>query len=70
MYAIEFETDIRDGVMLIPEQYERLRNTHARVVVLIDEGETHSDPEIRAFSNHTAETIEEWRDPTEDEVWT
>lgn len=37
---------------------------------LINEGETHSSPEVRAFSNHTAETIEEWRDPAEDEVWT
>ena len=70
MYAVEFETEIRDGVMIIPEKYARLKNTHARVVVLVDEEELPSDPEINAFSNHTADTIDEWKDPEEDEVWT
>jgi len=27
MYAIEFETEIRNGVMVIPEKYARLKNT-------------------------------------------
>lgn len=67
MYAIEFETEIRDGVVRIPEQYARLKNGHARVVVLVEGDEI--DPELRAFSNHSAETIDEWKDPLEDEVW-
>lgn len=39
MYAVEFEADIRDGVVKIPEQYVRLKNTHARIVVML-EGES------------------------------
>jgi len=36
LYAIEFEADIRDGVVKIPEQYQLLKNGHARIVVLYD----------------------------------
>jgi len=68
MYAVEFEADIRDGVVKIPERYARLKNTHARIVVLLEsEG---SDSELRALSNHAAGNIDEWKDPAEDEVWT
>ncbi|MBM7333646.1 MAG: hypothetical protein ABGX87_16915 [Alcanivorax sp.] len=68
MYAIEFETIIRNGIMVVPEQYARLKNTRARVVILVENSE--SDQEVRALSNHSAGTIEEWTDPEEDEVWT
>lgn len=40
MYAIEFETEIKDGTVKIPEQYGRLKNGHARIVVLMDEETT------------------------------
>ncbi len=36
MYAIEFETDIKDRFIELKD-YERLINKHARVIVLIDE---------------------------------
>ncbi|WP_404416445.1 hypothetical protein LG277_03435 [Vreelandella aquamarina] len=36
MYAIEFEANIRDGVVKIPEVYTQLKNGHARIVVLYD----------------------------------
>ena len=36
MYAIEFEADIRDGVVKIPEAYSQLKNGHARIVVLYE----------------------------------
>lgn len=39
MYAIEFEADIRDGLVKIPDQYERLKNSRARIVVMISEEE-------------------------------
>lgn len=39
MYAVEFEAEIRDGVVKIPAQYSRLKNGHARIVVLIGEDE-------------------------------
>ncbi|KXS54491.1 MAG: hypothetical protein AWU57_1115 [Marinobacter sp. T13-3] len=67
MYAIEFEADIRDGVLKIPEQYARLKNAHARIVVLLEGN--NSDSELRALSNHAAGNVEEWKDPDEDEVW-
>ncbi|OOC11202.1 MULTISPECIES: hypothetical protein [Thioalkalivibrio] len=69
MYAIEFETDIRDGVVRIPGEYARLNNTHARVVVLVDDGDA-KDADVQAFSEHSASTIDEWREPAEDDVWT
>ncbi|TDN95397.1 MULTISPECIES: hypothetical protein [Halomonas] len=62
MYAVEFEADIRDGVVKIPEEYKRLKNAHARIVVLVEEPET--DAEVRAFSEHSASTIDEWRAPS------
>ncbi|MGM0785484.1 MAG: hypothetical protein ACQEUM_15335 [Pseudomonadota bacterium] len=37
MYAIEFETQIHDGVVKIPAQYTRAKNGRARIVVLLDE---------------------------------
>ncbi|SFM52367.1 hypothetical protein SAMN05421721_10829 [Ectothiorhodospira mobilis] len=68
MYAVEFEADIRDGVVRIPDRYARLHNAHARVVLLLEEPDT--DTEVKAFSEHTAHAIEEWRAPDEDDVWT
>ncbi|SFR51263.1 hypothetical protein SAMN05216203_1032 [Marinobacter daqiaonensis] len=35
MYAIEFEADIQDGVVKIPPEYSRLRNSHAKIVVMV-----------------------------------
>lgn len=68
MYAVEFETDIRDGVVKIPDEYARLNNAHARVVVLVDEPDR--DTEVKAFSEHAASTIEAWRASSEDDIWT
>ncbi|MGP9768313.1 hypothetical protein ACT3UM_21575 [Halomonas sp. AOP13-D3-9] len=36
MHAIEFETDIQNGVVKIPEEYGYLKNRHARIVVLYE----------------------------------
>ncbi|MFP4080001.1 MAG: hypothetical protein ACLFTM_05110 [Ectothiorhodospira sp.] len=69
MYAVEFEADIRDGVVRIPDRYARLNNAHARVVLLLEEPDTDTEVGVKAFPEHTAQTIEEWRAPGEDEVW-
>ena len=37
MQAVEFEADIQDGVVRVPEQYAQLKNAHARVVILFEE---------------------------------
>lgn len=67
MYAIEFEADVREGVVKIPEGYERLNNVHVRVVVLVEEPVV--EPDVQAFSEHSAGIIEEWLVPGEDEIW-
>jgi len=67
MYAIEFEADLRDGVLAIPDDYKSLNNRHVRVVILFeDQG---GDPGLRALSDHSATLVDEWRDPAEDEIW-
>ena len=68
MYAIEFEADIENGVVKIPPEYARLRNAHARVVVLVEEPKL--DADVKAFMEHSANAIPEWQNPAEDEVWT
>jgi hypothetical protein len=67
MYAIEFEADLKDGVLRIPDAYKSLTNQHVRVVMLLES--LRGDPELRALSNHSAARVEEWYDTTEDEVW-
>jgi hypothetical protein len=67
MYAVEFEAEIRDGVVKIPDRYARLKNGYAKVVVMVEEFA--HDSELKALAEHSASTIEEWKDPAEDEVW-
>ncbi len=55
------------GLSEFPSSMLELKNGHARVVVLVEGDEI--DPELRAFSNHSVDTIDEWKDPLEDEVW-
>lgn len=68
MYAIEFEADLKDGVLTIPDAYKSLSNQPVRVVILLEN--QRGDSELRALSNHSASAIEEWHDTAEDEVWT
>jgi hypothetical protein len=67
MYAIEFEADLKDGTLKIPDAYKSLTDQHVRVVMLLERQS--GDPELRAMSNHSAVRVEEWCDKTEDEVW-
>ncbi|ALJ66680.1 MULTISPECIES: hypothetical protein [unclassified Synechocystis] len=67
MYAIEFEADLQDGVLTIPDHYKSLKNQHVRVVIMLD---GHGNElELRALSDHSATLIDEWHDPSEDDVW-
>lgn len=36
MQAIEFETEIKEGIVKIPAEYQHLKNVHARIVVLFE----------------------------------
>ncbi|MYL24833.1 hypothetical protein [Vreelandella massiliensis] len=35
MYAIEFEADIKNGVVKIPPEYRELQNHHVHIVVMV-----------------------------------
>jgi len=37
MYTIEFEADIRNGLVKIPDAYHQLENKHAKIVLMVDE---------------------------------
>ena len=37
MYAIEFQTNIADGIIEIPQQYRIQRPAHAKVIVLFED---------------------------------
>ncbi|WP_394752363.1 hypothetical protein [Crenothrix sp.] len=37
MYAIEFEADIENNLLRIPENYKNLNKVHARVIILTQE---------------------------------
>lgn len=67
MYAIEFEADVQDGVVKIPEEYKQLGNKHVRVVVLVKDEDAES--EVKAFSDHSANLVDDWHHTSEDEVW-
>ncbi len=40
------------------------------MVALVGEDDPREDSELRAFSNHAAGRIDEWKDPAEDDIWT
>ena len=67
MYAVEFEADIRNGIVKIPEIYRQLNNAHAKVVVIVSDeritakSETEldfSNTEIKSFSGQDALDIQ------------
>lgn len=39
MHAIEFETDIENGMIRIPDIYRNLHKIHARIIVLTHEAQ-------------------------------
>ncbi|MEA3352934.1 MAG: hypothetical protein U9Q33_03835 [Campylobacterota bacterium] len=56
----------------IPKEYI---NTNVEILVLPFDTSNEKtinkkDSDIKAFSNHSANTIEEWLDDSEDEIWT
>ena len=61
MQAIEFEADIQDGMVKIPDEYGELRNRHARIVVLYENCTSEpSKPELSSgldFSSIKAPTL-------------
>lgn len=47
MHAIEFEADIQNGMVKIPDEYAHLKNRHARIVVLYENTTDEADASIK-----------------------
>jgi len=43
MQVIEFETDITNKVIEIPDEYKELYSKHVKVIVLVEEDNNHYD---------------------------
>jgi len=37
MYAVEFETDIDNGIVHVPKRYSNLKKVHAKVLLMVDD---------------------------------
>lgn len=46
MYAIEFEADIQNGIVKIPDEYRQLENRHAKIVIMVKD--EHSTPQVES----------------------
>ena len=54
-------------ILNLPKEYV---NTKLEIIIVPIEKEIDNDEnEIKEFSNYSANTIEEWLDESEDEVW-
>ncbi|WXU00789.1 MAG: hypothetical protein Ctma_1521 [Catillopecten margaritatus gill symbiont] len=67
MQTIQFHTTIKDNIVNIPKRYANLIGKNADVIINYDLPEQGNDN--LAFSNASANSISEWRDETEDNVW-
>lgn len=45
MFAIEFEADVHNGIIKIPNQYKELNSKHIKVIALLDDSEMLGQPE-------------------------
>ena len=43
MYAVEFETDIDNGIERVPEKYNNLKKVHAKVLLMVDDSVYEAD---------------------------
>lgn len=67
MYAIEFEADIKNGAVKIPQMYRQLENSHAKIVLMVEDSHVpaqnlaeldFSSMHIQAFSGQDALAIQ------------
>jgi len=55
MHAIEFEADLKDGVIRLPASYQHLRQDRpVRVIVLTDDDEARQPPPLNASQRLSA----------------
>jgi len=66
---LEIKDSIYDHIMFL------LKNLNSKELKIIEDkkmndyGSQDNDRDIYAFSNHAANTIEEWHNTDEDEIW-
>ena len=48
---------------------KNLPEKDVKIISDVPSKESKKDDEIQTFSNHSANTIKEWKDKSEDEVW-
>jgi len=67
MFAIEFKTQIKDGVVHIPEQYKELYQSEAKIVVLV-ETEAKTSPTDSKLQNTFFKTLSDRHFPVEKNI--
>jgi len=61
---LQIQDSIYDHIMFL------LKNLNTKELKIIeDNGSTGKDDEVMVYANHTANTIEDWHDESEDEIW-
>lgn len=67
MYAIEFQTKVKDGSITIPEQYRNKINGHVRVILLAEGRAEHFDMIEHLLTNPLS--IESFKPFTREEMY-
>lgn len=71
MYAerVVIQTSEKGEIIQLPSLPANKRFEAIFLILDDDTAKAPADAELQAFTDHAASTIEEWRDPEEDEVW-
>ncbi|MBN2781836.1 MAG: hypothetical protein JXQ66_01185 [Campylobacterales bacterium] len=70
MYAVEFEAIIEDGVVHIPKKYHDLQHSQkATFVVMYEKSNNESYEDTKYMIESSVNTIKEWQDESEDDIW-
>ena len=66
MYAIEFESDIKDGVIKLPNQYQELNSKHVKIIALLYDSQMTRTLELKQSTENRQFTDEyindHWRE--------
>jgi len=70
MYAVEFQAPIKDGIVYIPKKYQDLQqNKKATIIVMYEKINNENYDDINYMTESSVNTIEDWKDEEEDEIW-
>ncbi len=57
MYAVEFNTETKDGTIKIPEIYKNLKNKSVKVIILTQENELQENETHSSLDTFLSDTI-------------